>query len=86
MQDVYNVTYDTASLHLPKKKTEAELIELVIELEQRAIKAERKLESYEYLVAYANDIIETWPTITMRTLWVMTNKVATLKQALKEII
>ncbi len=52
----------------------------------RAIAAEKKLESYEYLVAYANDIIETWPTITMRTLWRMTEKVATLKQTLKEII
>lgn len=52
----------------------------------RSERAEKKLESYEYLVAYANDIIETWPTITMRTLWRMTEKVATLKQTLKEIV
>jgi hypothetical protein len=86
MQELYNVTYETASLNLPKKLTEVELRTLVVNLEARAIKAETKLASYEYLVAYANDIIETWPSITMRTLWRMTEKVATLKQALKEIL
>ena len=55
-------------------------------LKDKLATAEKKLESYEYLVAYANDIIKTWPSITMRTLWRMTEKVATLKQALKEIV
>ncbi len=55
-------------------------------LKDKLAAAEKKIESYEYLVAYANDIIETWPSITMRTLWRMTEKVATLKQALKEIV
>jgi len=51
----------------------------------RALKAEKRLESFEYVLAYANDIVATWPEITMRTLWRMTDKVATLKNALKDI-
>ena len=52
----------------------------------RAERAEKKLESLEYVIAYANDIVETWPTITMRTLWKMTEKVATIKEALKQAL
>jgi hypothetical protein len=84
MLELYG-NHNVANLNLPKKKTEAELIALVIELEQRALKAEKKLESFEYVLAYANDIVAMWPEITMRTLWRMTDKVATLKNALKDI-
>lgn len=52
----------------------------------RAERAEKRLESMEYVIAYANDIIESWPNITIRTLWKMTEKVATLKNALKQAI
>jgi len=51
---------------------------------ERALKAEKRLEALEYVLAYANDIVELWPTITMRTLWKMTDKVASLKDALKQ--
>lgn len=49
---------------------------------ERALAAEKRLEALEYVVAYANDIVEMWPTITMRTLWKMTDKVASIKEAL----
>lgn len=52
----------------------------------RAERAEKRLEAMEYVIAYANDIVETWPTITMRTLWKMTEKVATIKEALKQAL
>ncbi len=53
-------------------------------LKDKLAAAEKKLEALEYVLAYANDIVETWPSITMRTLWRMTDKVATLKNALKD--
>lgn len=52
----------------------------------RCERAEKRLEAMEYVIAYANDIVETWPTITMRTLWKMTEKVATIKEALKQAL
>lgn len=52
----------------------------------RSERAEKRLEAMEYVIAYANDIVETWPTITMRTLWKMTEKVATIKEALKQAL
>lgn len=52
----------------------------------RSERAEKRLEAMEYVIAYANDIVETWPSITMRTLWKMTEKVATIKEALKQAL
>lgn len=50
-----------------------------IDWKARAIAAESRAEALEYVVAYANDIVNLWPSITMRTLWQMTNKVAGLR-------
>jgi hypothetical protein len=36
----------------------------------------------ELLATYAQELIDMWPTITMRTLWKVTNKIADLKEAL----
>lgn len=55
-------------------------------LKDKLAAAEKRLEAYDYVIAYANDIVETWPSITMRTLWKMTEKVATLKEALKQAL
>lgn len=50
----------------------------------RALASEKRLEALDFVVLYAKDIVELWPTITIRTLWKMTDKVATLKEALKQ--
>lgn len=55
-------------------------------LKDKLAAAEKRLEAMEYVIAYANDIVETWPTITMRTLWKMTEKVATIKEALRQAL
>lgn len=59
--------------------------QLIIELEQQAIKAEKKLEDYQLIALYASDIVEAWPTLTMRTLRSMVSKMETLKQALIKV-
>lgn len=51
---------------------------------KRAKAAEKKLEDMELVTAYAKDIVNAWPTLTMRTLGAMTSKIETLRQALKE--
>lgn len=62
-----------------------DLIKRAIEMEQRALAAEKKVEAVELLTLYVQDFVEAWPKVTMRTLWTITDKVATLKQILKEI-
>lgn len=52
--------------------------------QERALVAEKKLANFEYVIAYANDIIDIWPTITFRTLSRVTEKLATLKAAIKQ--
>jgi hypothetical protein len=52
----------------------------------RAMRAEQRSEATELALMYANDIVEMWPTVTLRTLWKVTDKVASLKAALKEAI
>ena len=54
--------------------------------QERALAAEKKLSNFEYVVLYANDIIEMWPTVTFRTLSRVTEKLATLKAAIKEAV
>lgn len=51
----------------------------------RALKAEKQLEAVELLVLYTKDIVEMWPTVTLRTLWKVTDKVNSLKNILKEL-
>ncbi|CAB4196945.1 hypothetical protein UFOVP1290_465 [uncultured Caudovirales phage] len=76
---------DQLTLPNDRSLTKEELLMRTAALEQRAIKAEKRLESVELLVLYANDIVNLWPTITMRTLWKITDKVSSLKECLKQI-
>lgn len=48
----------------------------------RALEAEAKLEKYQLLESYVQDLIAMWPHTTMRTLFKVTQKVADLKEAL----
>lgn len=79
--------FNSDQLTLPNDRglTKEELVKRTVVFEQRAIKAEKRLESMELLVLYANDIVDLWPTITMRTLWKITDKVSSLKECLKQI-
>lgn len=43
-----------------------------------------KQEALHLVVVCATDIVNAWPTLTLRTLGTMTNKVDTLKQAVNE--
>ncbi|MGE4234649.1 MAG: hypothetical protein AB7F43_15170 [Bacteriovoracia bacterium] len=52
----------------------------------RALKAEQRSEATELALMYAQDIVDIWPTVTLRTLWKVTDKVASLKATLKEAI
>lgn len=70
----------------PKKLSEQQLKQLVVDLEQRAVKAEKQLEDYQLIAMYASDIVNTWPTITFRTIRNMCSKMETLKQALDKIV
>jgi hypothetical protein len=74
-----------------KRSAQEESIKNLSEIEKyfnkmqaRAIAAEKKIENLEYVIAYAKDIVDLWPTITMRTLWKITDKVASLKDALRQ--
>jgi len=62
-----------------------DLIKKFMDMEQRAIKAEQKLETFELLTLYVKDIINAWPKVTMRTLWTITDKIATLKQIVDDL-
>jgi len=62
-----------------------DLIKKLMEMEQRVLKAEQKLETFELLTLYVNDIINAWPKVTMRTLWTITDKIATLKQIVDDL-
>lgn len=69
---------------LEQKITQERTIDKIEYWRERATQAERKLEALEYVIAYANDIVEMWPTVTLRTLWRVTDKIASLKEALKQ--
>lgn len=47
---------------------------------------DKKNEAKELVIMYAKDIVELWPNITIRTLWKMTDKVNSLKEALKQAL
>lgn len=51
--------------------------------EERALKAEANLAALELVVVCAQDIVKAWPTLTMRLLGRMTNRIDTLRQALE---
>ena len=48
----------------------------------RAEKAEAKLELYQFVASYAQDVIDFWPSMTFRTIRVMIPKMEALKEAL----
>jgi hypothetical protein len=60
---------------LPKKLTEEQLKAQIVELN-------RKLENYKLIASYAQDVIDFWPNMTMRTIRLMIPKMASLKEAL----
>ena len=60
---------------LPKKLTEEQLKAQIVELN-------RRLENYKLLASFAQDVIDFWPSMTMRTIRVMIPKMAALKEAL----
>ena len=52
-------------------------------MKARAEAAEKKLEALELVIICANDIVKAWPSMAIRTIGTMTNRVDTLKQALE---
>jgi len=70
-QSTFKDVYET----VPKKLTEEQLKAQIVELNQ-------KLENYKIIASYAQDVIDFWPTMTMRTIRVMIPKMNALKEAL----
>lgn len=70
-QKTFSDVYET----VPKKLTEEQLKAQIVELNQ-------KLENYKIIASYAQDVIDFWPTMTMRTIRVMIPKMTALKEAL----
>lgn len=68
-------TFRTAHETVPVKLTEEQLKAQIVELN-------RKLEAHKFVASYVQDLIDMWPTITIRTLSKVTQKVADLKEAL----
>jgi hypothetical protein len=59
------------------------ILEARLKWQRRALEAESKLEAYQLVGSYVQDLIDMWPTITMRTLYKVTAKIADLKEALE---
>ena len=53
--------------------------------EKELAEANAKLQALELVVVCATDIVAAWPSLTMRLLGSMTNRVDTLKQALENV-
>jgi hypothetical protein len=70
-QKTFEDVYET----VPKKLTEEQLKAQIVELN-------RKLESYKLIASYAQDVIDFWPNMTMRTIRLMIPKMDALKEAL----
>lgn len=51
----------------------------------RAEQAEEKLKALELVILCANDIVKAWPSMTIRLIGAMTNRVDTLRQALEAV-
>lgn len=63
--------------------TAVNLKDMLQELQSEAVKDSSNAEAIQLVLSYAQDIVEAWPTMTLRTLWKMTTKVEALKQALE---
>lgn len=68
-------TFSEVHETLPKKMTEEQLKAQIVELN-------RKLEAYQLIASYAKDVVDFWPSMTMRTIRVMIPKMDNLKEAL----
>ncbi len=60
---------------LPRKLTEEQLKAQIVELN-------RRLEAYQLLASYTKDVLDFWPSMTMRTIRLMIPKMDALKEAL----
>lgn len=60
-----------------------QLAEMLSDIEQEAIFDHQRAEAMELVLICAQDIVNAWPTLTMRTLGSMTKRMETLKQALE---
>lgn len=54
-----------------------------VKWQERALKAEAQLEALQLVASYAQDVLNFWPLMTMRTIRVMIPKMASLKEALE---
>jgi len=61
---------------IPKKMTEEQLKIQIVELN-------RKLENCKLVASYAKDVIDFWPSMTLRTIRLMIPKMNALKEALE---
>ena len=68
-------TYSEVHATLPQKLTEEQLKAQIVELN-------RKPENYKLIESYARDVIDFWPSMTMRTIRIMIPKMDALKEAL----
>ena len=68
-------TFSEVHETLPKKMTEEQLKAQIVELN-------RRLEAYQLVASYAKDVVDFWPSMTMRTIRVMIPKMDNLKEAL----
>lgn len=68
-------TFSEVHETIPKKMTEEQLKAQIVELN-------RKLEAYQLVASYAKDVVDFWPSMTMRTIRVMIPKMDNLKEAL----
>jgi hypothetical protein len=53
--------------------------------DQRAQEEQTRQDAIELVLMYAQDLVDMWPTITLRTLGTVTNKINTLRLALKQV-
>lgn len=61
-----------------RKMTEEQLKAKIVELNS-------KLEKYEFLRSYAQDAVNMFPTITLRTMWKLVKAMADIKESLTYI-
>lgn len=57
----------------------------VISWKERALKAEAKVEQFEWIAFIARDIVDTWPKLTFRMIRSMCTTMDTLKEALEKV-
>lgn len=72
------------NLELPRDRdlNREDLLKLVFDLEQRALLAEKKLENLELVASFAQDVVDYWPKMSIRSINIMSSRVADLKEAL----